>query len=53
MDEQLAKRNLYKCDCSDKGKHIDLDYHESGCNYALWYILNDEDEDYRKGGDTK
>jgi hypothetical protein len=39
-EEELKKQNLWRCDCNDEGEHISTTYHESGCNYALWYVLN-------------
>jgi hypothetical protein len=35
------EQNIWRCDCSDEGKHIDIRYHESGCNYGAWYTQND------------
>lgn len=35
------EQNLWRCDCSNEGKHTDIDRHELGCNYALWYYAND------------
>lgn len=50
MNRQEALKNLWKCDCSDDGKHVNPDCHEAACNYALWYVLNDDGEN--NGGDN-
>lgn len=35
------EQNIWRCDCSDEGKHTAIHYHESGCGYGVWYYLED------------
>lgn len=44
-DEAKKKQNLWRCDCSDEGEHINVDYHESNCGYAKWYERQDFEDD--------
>ncbi len=36
LSEEDKKCNLWRCDCSDEGVHIDPDQHESTCSYVDW-----------------
>lgn len=42
-EQILKEENLWKCDCSDEGKHISEMFHEGFCNYLLWLSLQDFD----------
>lgn len=44
-DEMKQRQNLWRCDCSDEGEHIDVDYHESDCSYVKWYQKQEFDGD--------
>lgn len=35
------EQNIWRCDCSDEGKHTNVNYHESSCRYGVWYFEND------------
>ena len=47
----VALANLWRCDCNDDGGHVEIDFHDFGCQYALWYLrkkremTGDDDED--------
>lgn len=34
---RLALENMWRCDCADNMNHLEVDFHEFGCQYALWY----------------
>lgn len=39
--QSLLEQNLWRCDCSNEGKDINIDRHESSCRFGVWYVAND------------
>jgi hypothetical protein len=48
LDEMLCLHNIWRCNCTDEKKHIDPEFHDFLCFYAIWHeekAKESEDED--------